>query len=806
MKYIKQILSVLLVSVLLFGVSACDDKVAEISDAPSEESLAEISSETSREGAESLDDESSLEESSEPPPPPEPTAAEIFAEAASFWAETDNYHHEIEITSERYVGSIGYTEEWEREADYIGIGTDSFCALIDNEQILMDSVIRSEEYYADGKAYLIYDSTENKYVSDMTSESYLEQVLPAVILDPALYETVEFANEDKTEIRFEGASDAESWLATYSLWINEANGVAYLDKDGAIERMEYTVSYNRGPVTATDVYTVELSESKRKAEDVPTLSEEYFPVETIDLPKILDYAAYMLFSLPNGTGFETIEIGSQLASLYYYEQFWFDSIECEDGNILMELDDEFMLQMADEEYNQTWNALYKDGEVTYTQDGEEIPDTVDHDWMQSVLYTALTSIIVMEPSFMESIRFEDIGDFWIVEYDIDPAHAKDIEQYALSLVLQDPTVLDQFVSDFRVTTFTGKLSIDKDTGFLTASSCMLEAEHIAEGEPYLFIFTRDISMSFGDISAYENITGEPYPDIEPPEEEKATPAFYEVTDENGNKLYLLGTIHSGDNRTAFLPDEIYAALEEADALAVEMNTHTVEDRLLADEVLYNAYIDSIYYSDGSTLDEHIPETLYKQIKDLMFACGYALYLDQMRPSAILSDYATALTDSCDYLSSLKGVDERLLTLAEQTDKKIYEIEDVREHLLTMSKLSLETQQVILEEYMQYRRADILASDLYLFDLWCQGDPQAFEEYLDEEATGELTEEQRKAYEEYDRVMEGDRDEIMFEKLTEYLASDETVFVAVGAAHVLGENGLVDMLEEAGYTVTLVTYA
>ncbi len=804
MIFAKRLLALVLTLVLLLGVSACDDKATESSDTSSKESIAEISSETSHESTESSD-ESSLEESSEPPPPPEPTAAEVFAEAASFWAETDNYHHEIEITSERYVGSIGYTEEWEREADYLGIGTDSFCALIDNEQILMDSVIRSEEYYADGKAYLIYNSTENKYVSDMTSESYLERVLPAVILDPALYETVEFANEDKTEIRFEGASDAESWLASYSLWINEANGTAYLDKDGAIERMEYTVSYNRGPVMATDIYTVELSESKRNAEDIPAFSEEFAPVETIDLPKILDYASYMLLSLPGGTGSNNIEIGSQLAGIYLLEHFSFSSIVCEDGNMLMELDDEYLLQTADEGYSQTWNALYKDGEVTYTQDGKENPRAVDFDWMQSVLYAAFTSVTIPEPSFMESIRFEDIGDFWIVEYDIDPAHAKDVEQYALSLVLQDPTVVDQYSSEFRVTTFTGKLSIDKDTGFLTASSCTLEAEHIVNGDPYVFLFSRDMTMSFGDISAYENITGEPYPDTEPPEEEKATPVFYEVTDDSGGKLYLLGTIHIGDDRTAFLPDEIYAALEEADALAVEMNTHTMEDRLLADAALYHAYMDANFYTDDGTLKEHIPETLYQQVADRMYALGYAQLTDQMRPSAIITDYMAALTDSCNYLFSLKGVDERLLTLAENADKKIYEIEDIKEHLLTMSKLSPETQQALLEECVQYKRADALASNLYSFDLWCNGDPQAWEEYLDSEYEGEMTEELRKAYEEYDRVLEGDRNGVMFEKIKDYLASDETVFAAVGMAHILGDGGLADQLTDAGYTVKLVEY-
>jgi hypothetical protein len=41
----------------------------------------------------------------------------------------------------------------------------------------------------------------------------------------------------------------------------------------------------------------------------------------------------------------------------------------------------------------------------------------------------------------------------------------------------------------------------------------------------------------------------------------------------------------------------------------------------------------------------------------------------------------------------------------------------------------------------------------------------------------------------------------------YLESGETVFYAVGLAHLLDDvNGLVDTLREAGYTVELVQYA
>ena len=51
-----------------------------------------------------------------------------------------------------------------------------------------------------------------------------------------------------------------------------------------------------------------------------------------------------------------------------------------------------------------------------------------------------------------------------------------------------------------------------------------------------------------------------------------------------------------------------------------------------------------------------------------------------------------------------------------------------------------------------------------------------------------------------------RNEGMLEVALEYLESGETVFYAVGLAHLLQENGLVDTLQTAGYTVEQVSYS
>ena len=60
--------------------------------------------------------------------------------------------------------------------------------------------------------------------------------------------------------------------------------------------------------------------------------------------------------------------------------------------------------------------------------------------------------------------------------------------------------------------------------------------------------------------------------------------------------------------------------------------------------------------------------------------------------------------------------------------------------------------------------------------------------------------------EYNQAMSYDRNDGMLKKAIEYLESGDVIFYAVGLAHLLADDGLVNTLRDAGYTVELVTYA
>jgi uncharacterized protein YbaP (TraB family) len=151
------------------------------------------------------------------------------------------------------------------------------------------------------------------------------------------------------------------------------------------------------------------------------------------------------------------------------------------------------------------------------------------------------------------------------------------------------------------------------------------------------------------------------------------------------------------------------------------------------------------------------------------------------------------------------VDYRLLTAAKAQRKPVISIENGIDQLTMFLTCSDELQEEMLISTIATDATAYHDGSIELFEAWCAGN-EADVRKLVERDTSELTEEELPIYEEYIKIMETDRNAQMLEKAIEYLQSGDVIFYAVGAAHVMAEDGLLNTLRDAGYTVELVTYA
>ena len=64
----------------------------------------------------------------------------------------------------------------------------------------------------------------------------------------------------------------------------------------------------------------------------------------------------------------------------------------------------------------------------------------------------------------------------------------------------------------------------------------------------------------------------------------------------------------------------------------------------------------------------------------------------------------------------------------------------------------------------------------------------------------MTQEEKAVYEKYNQAMVTDRNNSMAQYAENALASGKEVFICVGAAHIVGDGAVADLLSQLGYTV------
>ena len=279
-----------------------------------------------------------------------------------------------------------------------------------------------------------------------------------------------------------------------------------------------------------------------------------------------------------------------------------------------------------------------------------------------------------------------------------------------------------------------------------------------------------------------------------------TPLLYKVTDDDGNVVWLFGSIHVGVESYYPLPQYVIDAYESSDALAVEVDIVAMEWDLIGQI----QYLRHLIYADGTKLSDHVSEQTYSRAVEILQENGmYNTALDVYKPAFWWSAIESLTYEKLDAQASL-GVDRHLLNLAKEQKKEIREVESADFQYAMMGGFSEDLQIILLESAIAgYDDPDSVSESLEeMIDLWATGDEQAFGDYLTQEE--EFTsEEEALLYNEYNEKLIVERNKTMAEYAMDALESGDEVFICVGAAHVVGPGAMADILRSAGYTVEVI---
>lgn len=259
--------------------------------------------------------------------------------------------------------------------------------------------------------------------------------------------------------------------------------------------------------------------------------------------------------------------------------------------------------------------------------------------------------------------------------------------------------------------------------------------------------------------------------------------LWELSKTGQQPAYLFGTIHSEDPAVVELPATVKQAFDASNSVVLEMLMDT-------DTMRYSST--AMLMLDGRSLTDVVGMPLYKKVSAAIASRGIPeLVLNRMKP------WAAAVTLSTPALETGQILDLVLYQDALQQDKAVYGLETVQEQLDLFDSMSESDQVTLLRDAVdKFPELDALHAEL--LEVYKQRD---LEGLLAINETSMQAEDQRLAKEFQRRVID-DRNHRMAERMQPYLRQGKA-FVAVGALHLPGEQGLLNLLEQQGYTVRRV---
>jgi len=259
-------------------------------------------------------------------------------------------------------------------------------------------------------------------------------------------------------------------------------------------------------------------------------------------------------------------------------------------------------------------------------------------------------------------------------------------------------------------------------------------------------------------------------------------ALYWAISRDGQSVgFLLGTIHSEDPRVLDFPDSFISELSGNRVFAMEM---------VPDLPTLTRLTEYMHYQDDTTLESIIGTERFNRL--LLALKSYRVPQDWIRKMKV---WAAMMTLSVPPPESGLFMDFSLSLRAAGAGLKVMGLETLEDQLSFLEEMPMEQQLQLLDEALEsYHKVGEIHDQMV--EDYLTGDVQALRRQAEQQL--DLLEPGTKQY-----FMEQGidaRNGRMLESLLLQL-EDKRVFVAVGALHLPGENGLVELLRQRGFSLT-----
>ncbi|MEP3435550.1 MAG: TraB/GumN family protein [Hoeflea sp.] len=274
--------------------------------------------------------------------------------------------------------------------------------------------------------------------------------------------------------------------------------------------------------------------------------------------------------------------------------------------------------------------------------------------------------------------------------------------------------------------------------------------------------------------------------------------LWKVSKPGRDPSWLFGTMHVTDPRVTKLPAAAQSAFDTAETVVIE--TVDVLDPAKAQAALLSNP-ELTMFTDGSTLTSRLNEDDAKLVEAELSRRGIPLALvSRMKPWMIAGMMAMPPCEMARKADGADFLDIKIANTAKAEGKQLLGLESIGEQLSAMADLPIEFHIRGLVETIKLAdlMPDIMAT---MTELYLDGDIALIMPVI--MASGpDGAEDEIDGYAEFEERIVTMRNRVMADRASPILDKGNA-FIAVGALHLPGREGLVALLRDAGYTVSAV---
>ncbi len=253
-----------------------------------------------------------------------------------------------------------------------------------------------------------------------------------------------------------------------------------------------------------------------------------------------------------------------------------------------------------------------------------------------------------------------------------------------------------------------------------------------------------------------------------------------------NTVYVLGSLHYCKKEIYPLSEKIEEAFAGSVFLVVEVDVSDIKN------IDLQKLMERAFYPENDALEKHVSAEIYEGVVRETSGLGVPVELLNRQKPWFLAMTLVALESLKLGFDPNLGIDKYFLSKAEGR-KKILELESLDYQLNLLSDFSNEDQELFL--LYTLKDLKVLEEELdKLTQAWSSGDTKAIESIVTRSVS-----EDRRLSSVFEKVLY-ERNQRMASRIEDFLKTKETHFVIIGAGHLVGSRGIVEILKARGFLV------